>query len=310
MANKKPVIFIIGPTAIGKTRLAIRLAKKVRGEVISADSMQVYKGMRILSQAPAAGERKGIPHHLIEILSPDREYSAASFRRRASLLITAILNKGNIPLVTGGSGLYVKVLIDGLFRSPAADPGFREKMMRYISRHGSEKAHERLSGIDPDSAQRIHPNDSRRIIRALEVYHSTGRTMTELKAGTRGIKDRYEVMIFGLTAGREKVYSNINERVERMFREGAIKEVKRLKTMPLSKTAKAVLGFMEISACLDGDYGPDEAKELLRRNTRRFAKRQMTWFRADGRIEWLDSDRLSETEMVRRIRGEIKRRSH
>ena len=286
--NKKTVIFIVGPTAIGKTFLALKLARKIKSEIISCDSMQIYKGMDILSQSPKLAETKKIRYHLVRFLSPTKEYSAGSFRRRATSLINDIINRKKLPIIVGGTGLYMKGLIDGLFPAPKADPRFRKEMYDYASRYGNRRLHKKLEKIDPASASAIHPNNVRRVVRALEICRSTGRTITELKNGTKGIADRYRIKIFGLKAPREDIYSNINARVEKMFASGVINEVKKLSSKKLSKTAKAVLGFKEILGFLKKKYSLDEAKELMKRNTRRFAKRQLTWFHADKRVRWIN----------------------
>jgi tRNA dimethylallyltransferase len=269
--------------------------------------MQVYKGMEVLSQAPGRPERKGARHHLVGILSPKKEYSAAIFRKRCERIIAGIIKRKKLPIVVGGSGLYVKALVDGLFPSPPADIKFRGKMNNLAARHGSGYLHERLKGIDPESARAVHPNDTRRIIRALEIYDSTGRTMTELKAATRGIKEKYDIKIFGLTRPRAEIYSAINSRVERMFEYGAVREAAALRKKRLSKTAQAVLGFKEICGYLEGRYGADEAKELLKINTRRFAKRQLTWFRADVRIKWFDMGKTSAATAMDSIAKAVKK---
>ena len=185
---KPTVVFLVGPTATGKTSLAIKLAKRLKGEIVSADSMQVYKRMRVISQAPSRSEMGGIRHHLVSILDPSTDYNVSSFRKKATEAIRSIVRRGKIPIVAGGSGLYIKALVDGLFPSPEADIRFREKLGRFIKKYGSARAHKKLAAIDPDSAARIHPNDARRIIRALELYNVTGRTMTELKKIQRALK--------------------------------------------------------------------------------------------------------------------------
>ena len=299
--RKPPVIAIVGPTASGKTRLAIRLAKKIKGEIISCDSMQVYKGMAVLSQAPAASEMKKVRHHLVGVLDPREEYNVASFRKRATKLIADILKRKKIPIIVGGSGLYVKALIDGLFPSPEADIKFRKKMADFADRYGNKRLYAKLAKIDPKAAANIHPNDRRRIIRALEIFHATCKTMTELKGETKGLKDIYDVRLLGLTMPREQLYERINERINRMLSEGAIAEIRRLKRKKLSKTAAMALGLREIGAYLDGACSLEAAKELLKRNTRRFAKRQWTWFRADRRIKWFDTSKMSERGIVLRI---------
>jgi tRNA dimethylallyltransferase len=304
--RKLTVIFIIGPTAIGKTDFSIKLAKRVRGEIISADSMQAYRGMRILSQAPTSREKKTVRHHLVEFLDPRKEYSVASFRDKANRLIASMIDRKKTPIVAGGSGLYMKVLIDGLFPSPPADMKYRRSLARYIAKDGSAKLHKKLAAIDPVAASKIHPNDARRIIRALELYHSTGRTMTELKAQTHGLKDQYNIKIIGLMRPRNDIYKRIEDRIDRMFDENIVGEVKRLRKKRLSKTAKAVLGYKEIVGYLDGEYDIENARSLMKINTRHFAKRQMTWFRADERIKWFDLNKVNEEAVIKKIIKEIK----
>lgn len=302
---KKSVMFIVGPTAIGKTAFSIKLARHINGEIISCDSMQVYKGMEILSQAPKLTETKKVRHHLIKFLSPQKEFSVAAFRKKAAKLIDDIIRRKKIPIVVGGSGLYVKGLIDGLFPSPPADMRFRKKMYDYAARYGSAHLHEKLAKIDPDAAHLIHPNDARRVIRALEIRHSTGKTMTELKNNTRALSERYSIKIFGLTAPRKEIYLNINNRVDKMFASGVIDEVKKLLKKKLSRTARTVLGFKQIASYLKGEYDFEAARELIKRNTRRFAKRQLTWFRADNRIKWFDIAKVTEDKILKLILKEI-----
>jgi tRNA dimethylallyltransferase len=287
MPVKKKVIFIVGPTAIGKTALAVKLAKKIGGEIISCDSMQVYKGASVLSQAPGPRDIKGLRYHLINFLNPLEEFSAARFIKRARRLIEDIIKRGKVPIVTGGTGLYVKALIDGLFPSPEADEDFRKRMHALTGRHGNIYLHKKLQRIDPDAARSIHPNDVRRIIRALEIKHSTGRTMTELKKETKGIAGLYKIKMIGLSAPREIIYSKINKRVDDMMRSGALKEAEKLYRKRLSKTARSIIGLRELAGHLNGEYDLNMAVELIKKNTRRYAKRQLTWFRADKRIKWL-----------------------
>jgi len=300
------LIFIVGPTAIGKTALAVKLAKKINGEIISCDSMQVYKGMKILSQAPCPAEKRQARHYLVGSLDPEKEYSVADFRIRASEIIEGVIRRKKIPIVAGGSGLYVKGLVDGLFPSPKADKKIRKSMEKFALRYGSGKLHEKLRKLDPESASLIHPNDRRRIIRALEIYNATGRTMTELKGQTHGLSDRYDIKIYGLIRPREEIYASINSRVEKMFKRGLVREVRSLKRKRLSRTAKGVLGYKEITGYINGDYDLDTAKELLKRNTRRFAKRQLSWFRGDCRIEWINLGKTGIAATARKIAREVK----
>lgn len=304
--KEETLIFIVGPTATGKTSLAIKLARRIKGEIISCDSMQVYKGMNILSQSPSPAETKRVKYHLIRFLSPEKEFSAAAFVKKSVKLINGITRLKKTPIIVGGTGLYVKGLIDGLFPTPEADMAFRKKMYDYANRHGSGRLHKKLKKIDEASAAIIHPNDTRRIVRALEIWHSTGKTMTELKKETKGLIAEYNIKIFALKAPREMLYSNINKRVDLMFSDGILPEVRRLSKKKLSKTAKAALGIKEIVSCLEGQRSIEEAKEIMKRNTRRYAKRQLTWFRADKRIIWFDITKLSKEAIISRIRKEIR----
>jgi tRNA dimethylallyltransferase len=299
--NKNTVIFIVGPTAVGKTNLALKLARRVNGEIISCDSMQIYKGMGVLSQSPELLRTEKIRYHMVRFLSPAKEYNAASFSKFAAFLIEDIIKRKKIPIVAGGTGLYAKALIDGLFPAPKSDLKFIKKSYDYASRYGNIRLHKKLESVDPASARMIHPNNIRRVVRALEIWHSTGRTMTELKRGTKGIVDKYRIKIYGLTASREKIYSDINDRVDRMFENGVIREVKRLCSKRLSRTAKAVLGLKELTDYLKGKTDRERAKELMKQNTRRYAKRQFTWFRADDRIRWFDVEKLNADEVIKKI---------
>jgi tRNA dimethylallyltransferase len=303
--KKRTVLLIVGPTAIGKTSLALKLARKIGAEIISCDSMQVYKGMDILSQSPKSSEIKKVRYHLIRFLNPAKEYSVGSFRKRAVSLIEDIIARKNIPIIVGGTGLYVKGLIDGLFPTPKADLKFRKKMYDYASRYGNKRLYGKLEKIDPPTAKAIHPNNIRRVVRALEICHTTGKTMTELKSGTKGIADKYRIRIFGLTSSREKIYSDINDRVDNMFKAGLVGEVKKLSKKRLSKTAKAALGIKEVLKFLNGEIDPGMAKDLMKQNTRRYAKRQLTWFRADGRIRWFDLEKTKSGRVINTIAREI-----
>ena len=303
---KSAVILIVGPTAIGKTRLSVKLAKRINGEIVSADSMQVYKGMRVMSQAPCQSEMCGVKHHLVLTMDPSAEYNVSNFGKKATDAIRSIVRRGKMPIVVGGSGLYIRALVDGLFPSPEADAKFRNKTERFIKKYGSRRAHKKLSKIDPESAARIHPNDARRIIRALELFNVTGRTMTELKRDTKGLKDEFRIKIFGLIRPREDMYRLIEERVERMFASGMVREVKKLLKGRVSKTSSACLGIKEVAGYLKGEYDLASANELLRMNTRRFAKRQLTWFRADDRIRWIDLEKVSSQRALDIMVREVK----
>ena len=301
---KEKAIFIVGPTAVGKTRLAVKLAKKIKGEIISADSMQAYKGMDILSQKPTKRERSAAPHHLISFLKASDEYSAAIFSKMAEKKIKNIIKKRKIPIVVGGSGLYIKTLIDGIFPSKGKDEKIRQNLRQIADRKGSIFLHNKLKRVDPLAAQGIHPNDVKRVIRALEIYELEKKTKTSLKPKTRGIKERFNVRIFGLNMDREKLYEGINKRVDLMFKKGIVTEVKKLLRQTLSITSRQALGIKEIEGYLNKTHDKTEAKEALKKNTRRFAKRQLTWFRADKRIVWLNIDEIGEARATQIIYGD------
>ena len=284
----KAILFIVGPTAVGKTKVAIELARIIRTEIISCDSMQVYKGINVISQKPTGGEQKQVPHHMIDIVYASRNFSVADFRKRATALIAKMEKRGKTPLLAGGTALYMKILLDGLFPSPEPDLKLRGKLKRAADKNGNGYLYRRLKEIDPPTAEILHPNDTRRIIRALEVYEQSGLPMSELKKKTRGLGKEYSPRIFCLNRPREELYERINKRVDKMFASGAVAECKKLKDRKLSKSASQVLGLKEVFAYIAGECTKEEAKELLKQNTRRFAKRQLSWFRNDPRIEWVN----------------------
>jgi tRNA dimethylallyltransferase len=285
------VYFLIGPTASGKTKLSIELAKKLNAEIISCDSMCVYKHMDILTSKPAPAERKKVPHHLIDIIPPAKEFSVADYRNMALNKIEEILSRRKTPLFVGGSGLYVKAVTDGLFPSAEKDLKFRKKQEALAKKYGKAYLYKKLKKIDPSRAEKIHPNDLRRVIRALEIYHTEKKRPSELKVNTEPLK--YDFKIFGLQLDRNQLYKNINDRVEDMFKKGIRDEVRRLSRKKLSMTARYALGYKEVLDYIKGKYSLEEAKQLLKKNTRHFAKRQLTWFRPDKRIEWVAADGLA-----------------
>jgi tRNA dimethylallyltransferase len=285
---KDLIVFIVGPTAVGKSAVALKLAKKINAEILSCDSMQVYKGMDILTSKPSRSARGRIKHHLIDILPVTKEYNVARYRNEALKIIRNIHGRGKVPLFVGGSGLYMSILIDGLFQIKAKDARVREKLYAQAQNLGSHYLHKKLTRIDPQSASGIHPNDTRRIVRALEVYLVSGNTLSELKKRRKGLDDDYKLKLFCLNEDRDRLYAKIDKRVDKMFRQGALNEARRLIRKKMSRTANLAIGLKEIRGYLDGAYDLDEAKRLLKRNTRLYAKRQLTWFRKDKRIDWLE----------------------
>lgn len=288
MTNKPLTVFILGPTGVGKSDFAVRLAKKIGGEIISCDSMQIYKGMSIMSQQPSSELRKVIPHHLVDVLSPSKEWSAANFVEKANGIAEDIVKRKNIPVVVGGTGLYARAFIKGLFPSPPKDERLRRTLCEEAKKKGKKKLYERLLKIDPAYASKIHPNDLRRVIRALEVYELTGKPISEKHREGEGIEAKYNILIFILTRDRTELYRRIDARVEKMFAKGIVREVKRLLKQKISKTTKAVLGYKEVSDYINGRRSLEEAKELLKKNTRHYAKRQLVWFRREENTEWIE----------------------
>ena len=296
--DKKTVVCLIGPTAVGKTEVALNLAKKIGAEIISCDSMQVYKGIDIASSKPTKLQRKAIPHHFLDIIKPSQEYNAARFSNAARGVINDIHKKGKLPLVVAGTGLYLRALLDGLFRGPGRNSALRQKLYQQAKKYGPSYLYRRLKNKDLKSALNIHRHDLRRIIRALEVYESTGEPISKWREQTRGIRGRYELCVFGLARPREQLYVRIEKRVDKMFRQGLAAEIRRLTKGKISKTAKSLLGYKEIAGFIKGDYSKNEASELLKRNTRRYAKRQISWFKREKSIKWIEVNKDDSPEMI------------
>jgi len=299
--NKIPLVVIVGPTAAGKTDLAIQAAKRLHGEIVSADSMQIYRYMDIGTAKPTMEERRGIPHHMIDIVDPDEEFNAALFQRGAKEAIRRIAERGRLAILAGGTGLYVNSILYPMnFTDAVEDPEYRSYLNGLLTLHGRGHLHDLLNQVDPDTAARLHPNDTRRVIRALEVYHVTGKTMMEYRQDFRDMEPLYEWMLYGLTMDRQKLYERINGRVDRMIEAGLIEEVKGLLDMGYSGDLVSMqgLGYKEIIRYLEGRIFREEAIEILKRDTRRFAKRQITWFRRETRIQWLEADQFENRQIV------------
>ena len=283
---------LLGPTAVGKTRLSLELAEAFGAEIISGDSMQVYRGMDIGTAKIAEAEMKGIPHHLIDIHDPQDAYSAAEFQEQGTRLIEEIRSRGKLPFIVGGTGLYIESLCYGFrFSEAVADEAFRSEMDAYAEEHGAEALHDRLTAVDPASAARLHPNDRRRIIRALEVHYQTNVTLSDSHAGQKK-ESPYELCLIGLTMDRKILYKRIEDRIDQMLAEGLVAEVQGLLERGYSRSLVAMqgLGYKEIAAYLEGETTLSEAVVLLKRDTRRFAKRQLSWFRHMKEIQWIDTD--------------------
>lgn len=305
---KPRLIFLVGPTAVGKTKIAAALAKKLNAEIISCDSMQIYKGMDIITSKPAVALRKKIAHHLVDLIRPSEEYNVSKYRRDALKKAKEIIRKQKTPLFVGGTGLYMSVFIDGIFKAKAENKHLRNQLYKEAGLKGSRYLHQRLMGIDAEAAAKIHPHDTKRIIRALEVFKTTGRPISKLQKQRKGIAEKYNIKIFCLNMARENLYQRIDERVDKMFKRGLITEVKKLLKLRLSRTASFAIGIRELRGYFDGLYDLEEARRLIKRNTRLYAKRQLTWFRKDNRIEWVKiKKRETAKEAAEKIWGHFLR---
>ncbi len=289
----KKVIFVVGPTASGKTALSIALAKEFGGEIISADSMQIYKGIHIASAAPEKQEQEGIPHHLLEFLELDSSFSVADYTLLAKSKIDEIISRGKTPIVVGGTGLYISALLDNTkFTDAKTDEALRCELEEKFDTVGAEEMLKDLSRFDSESASRLHANDKRRIIRCFEIYETTGLTLTQQNALSHLENSDFESLVIGITyEDREKLYERINLRVDLMLEKGLLQEAKSTFDSRNSKGAFQAIGHKELYGYINGECSLEEATELLKRQTRRYAKRQLTWFRRDDRINWIYADK-------------------
>lgn len=297
---------IVGPTAVGKTAVAVELVSIIGGEIVSADSMAVYKDMDIGTAKPTAEERARAKFHLIDVIDPADSFSVGEFAKLAQDAIDGILADNPPAIVVGGSGLYVRAAIDGLDETiPASDKDYREELYRLAREHGVEHVHAMLADVDAACALAIHPNNLKRVIRALEIFHCTGERPSDIFEQDAKRPRRYpNARFFGLTMNRNALYERIEKRVDAMIESGLVDEVRALmrRVSDPGSTAMQGLGYKEIAAYIRGEIGFDEAVGLLKKNTRRFAKRQYTWFRADGRIGWVDVDGRTANEVSKNVK--------
>lgn len=288
--DKHKVIVICGPTASGKTKLSIELAKKINGEIVSCDSMQIYKDMNIGTAKPTEEEMQGIKHYLIDCVSPQTRYSVADYKKDAIFAIKEIFSKGKVPIIVGGTGLYLESLIYNIeYNEIEVDLKYREELEKIEKEEGLESLYKKAELIDPEAIKKISHNDKKRIFRILEIYKSTGKNKTQLEIESRKNKPEYDYLLFGITMDREKLYERINLRVDLMIKDGLAEEVKNLckkyKELP---TALQGLGYKEVVEYLDGTISKEEMIEKIKQETRRYAKRQLTWFRKYDNLIWLD----------------------
>ena len=289
MKISSPLLVIAGPTATGKSALAVYLAKVFNGEVISADSMQVYEGMDIGTAKPSMEEMAGVPHHLLGIIRPGEPFSVGEYVRFVRPVIDRLHKDGGLPVIAGGTGLYIKAVVDGLCEAPQADREIRRKLLKDEDDHGKGYLYKRLCEVDPVSASRIKPNDIVRTMRALEVYEISGIPISDIQGDHGFSEGRYDYFMIGLTMDRKELYMRIEERVDSMMEKGLEAEVRGLMDKGYeSFLLMNGLGYKQIAGYIKGWYSLDEAVNLLKRDTRRYAKRQLTWFRRDNRIRWYE----------------------
>jgi tRNA dimethylallyltransferase len=299
------VIVIVGPTASGKTALSIKLAKEINGSIISADSMQVYKYMDIGTAKPTKEEMSGVDHYLIDEISPDQEFSVAKFKEKALCYIEKIIDNGKIPIVVGGTGLYINSLIYNIeFSKTQVDWEYREELKNNVLKNGEGYIYNQLMEVDKQSAEKINPNDTKRVIRALEIYKTTGKTMTFHNEKSRLYPSKYSFKLFGLNMQRQSLYKRIEERVDNMIKQGLLEEVKKIEELGYDekRIPMQALGYKEIIKYLKGENTLEESIEIIKRDSRRYAKRQLTWFRRIENIKWFQSDEEDYEEIIKKIK--------
>lgn len=296
---KQPLIILAGPTAVGKTQASIGLAGAIGGEIISADSMQVYKYMDIGSAKIRPSEMGGIPHYLIDVLEPDEEFHVVRFQKMAKEAMAKIRSNGHIPILVGGTGFYIQALLYDIdFAENDSDPQYRSELEQFAAEHGSKALHDRLREIDPESADEIHANNRKRVIRAIEYYHLTGEQISVHNKREKAKESPYEFRYFVLNDDRRRLYERIDRRVDQMMENGLTDEVKELKRRGYTREMVSMqgLGYKELLAYLEGEMSLEEAVYTIKRDTRHFAKRQITWFKRERDVIWIDKQQYHYDE--------------
>ena len=296
---KRPLIILTGPTAVGKTAASIGLAKAVEGEIISADSMQVYRGMDIGSAKISRKEMDGVRHYLVDVLEPEEEFNVVKFQRLARQAAEEIYSRNKIPIVVGGTGFYIQALLYDIdFTENDGDISLRQELEKTAEEKGPEYLHQLLQEVDPQAARDLHPNNIKRVIRALEFYRQTGQKISEHNRKERAKESPYRYAYFVLTDDRARLYDRIDRRVDAMMEAGLLEEVRSLRDRGVKRTCTSMqgLGYKELYACLEGECSLDEAVRIIKRDTRHFAKRQLTWFRRERDVIWLDKGRFLQDE--------------
>lgn len=296
---KKPLVVLTGPTAVGKTKASIGLAKAIGGEIISADSMQIYRHMDIGSAKIMPEEMEGVPHYLIDELEPSEEFHVVRFQQMAKEAMKKIYSHGNIPIIVGGTGFYIQALLYDIdFTETREEDGYRRELEAYADSKGAAYLHDMLRRVDPKAAEAIHANNVKRVIRALEYYHQTGKRISEHNETERKKQSPYQFVYFVLNDDRKNLYQRIDMRVDQMIQQGLVAEVRHLREMGCTRDMVSMqgLGYKEILAYLDGECTLEEAVYIIKRDTRHFAKRQITWFKRERQVTWIEKDQYAYDE--------------
>ena len=305
---KDKILVLAGPTAVGKTELSIRLAKALNGEIVSTDSMQIYKGMDIGSAKITEEEMQGVKHHMLDVVEPDKAFSVADYKDMAEKAIKDILSRGKLPILTGGTGLYINALTCNMnFTESEKDDEYRDELSKLMDEEGPEYVHNMLKEIDPISYEAIHTKNRKRVIRALEVYKLTGKPFSSYNAGDDLYKSKYDVHYYVLNMDRAKLYERINKRVEIMYEKGLLDECIKLKKLGYTSSMQSMqgIGYKEVLLYLDGLITLEESMDMVKQGSRNYAKRQLTWFRKDPRAVFLNKDEMSDDEILDKIVNDI-----
>ncbi len=284
----KSIIFIVGPTGVGKSAVGLELAKRKSGEIISCDSMQVYREVNIACDKPTPAMRQQIPHHLLDVVSVTETFDVARFRKLALEAIEDIRSRKKTPIIVGGSGMYMAVLLDGIFDDSVGDEQLRQQLQAQVDAGHLPELYANLKSKDPEAALKIHPHDAKRLIRALEVVELTGKPFSALQKNRKGLWGEQDIKMYALNRPRDILYQRAEARIDEMVKSGLVDEIKKLVELPLSLTAQSIIGIPEMGGHLRGEYDLERALYLMKRNTRHYIKRQMTWFRRDARLQWID----------------------
>ena len=288
----KPLVVLVGPTAVGKSDIAINMAQMLDTDVLTADSRQVYRGMNIATDKPLPSQRQGVPHRLIDLVNPDEPFNTGMYREQATTEINRLYAEQRLPFVVGGTGLYVRTLVRGLCDAPQARPDFRDHLLGEARLRGKGYLHRELSRVDPESARRLHPNDEVKIVRALEVHHMSGKRLSDIQREHGFAGESFTPLLLGLNRDREVLYRRIDQRVDAFFKNGLVDETRMLLAQGYHRGLSSMkgLGYQQVAGYLAGEYTYAEAVHRLKRDTRRFAKRQLTWFRKEPEIRWITLD--------------------